>query len=178
MMTRTMTLVNMMTRTLILMTMMTRTPLSAVCKQSFHTETSSRGGFSCSGLDNLQLQDYSAGDENYENILSEYSRQISSGRGSGIQLVQHHRTFSGSPREDEFEVIYLLSFHFICVGLGGGIKLAGVDGINEIVSPAWVATFDNLPKAEHNSAGWEKFQIFKTWFEQMIKYLRLDSSKW
>ena len=133
--TRTMSL-TMMTRTMTLMNMMTRTPLSAVYKQSFHTGTSSPGGFSCSGLDNLQLQDNSAGDENYENILSEYSQQISSGRGSGIQLVQHHRTFSGSPREDEFEVIYLLSFHFFFCGAGGRIKIVAVDGINEIVSPA------------------------------------------
>ena len=70
------------------------------------------------------------------NILSEYSQQISSGRGSGIHLVQHHRTFSGSPREDEFEVIYLSFIFSFCVGLGGGIKIVGVDGINEIVSPA------------------------------------------
>ena len=54
------------------------------------------------------------------NILSEYSQQISSGRGSGIHLVQHHRTFSGSPREDKFEVIYVSFIFSFCVGLGGG----------------------------------------------------------
>ena len=47
------------------------------------------------------------------NILSEYSQQISSGRGSGIHLVQHHRTFSGLPCEDEFEVNLLVTFSFL-----------------------------------------------------------------